>query len=232
LFRLFRLTSQSYKLTLADPMNETEKIQAEKRKVIIEAAVRTFVRNGYHGSRVSDIANEAGVAYGLVYHYFKNKEEILRTIFKENWSMLLRAVQEIEKSKKSLREQLEAIVHFILQAYRRNPELIEVIVLEVTRSPRFMEKESLALFTRVFTSFERMIMREKRKGGIRPGINPRIACYMILGSLETVVNGFVLQNLDARDEKAFEKARNTIVEIAMKGISKEAEPKRKTRKRS
>jgi len=52
-----------------------------KRARILEAATRVFASRGYHGARVSDIAREAGIAYGLVYHYFRNKEEILDTIF-------------------------------------------------------------------------------------------------------------------------------------------------------
>ena len=55
----------------------------DKRRLILDAAVRVFARQGFHACRVSDIADEAGVAYGLVYHYFGSKEEILNTLFTE-----------------------------------------------------------------------------------------------------------------------------------------------------
>src|SRR5205814_1334712 len=58
---------------------------ADKRRQILGAAVRVFARSGYHGARVGDIAEEAGVAHGLLYHYFSSKEEVLATIFRENW---------------------------------------------------------------------------------------------------------------------------------------------------
>ena len=62
---------------------------AEKRRLILDAAVRVFARQGFHTCRVSDIADEAGVAYGLVYHYFRSKDEILDTLFLERWNVLL-----------------------------------------------------------------------------------------------------------------------------------------------
>ena len=64
----------------------------EKRRVILDAAVRVFARQGFHTCRVSDIADEAGVAYGLVYHYFSSKEQILDTLFLERWDVMLAAI--------------------------------------------------------------------------------------------------------------------------------------------
>ena len=70
----------------------------DKRRVILDAAVRVFARQGFHTCRVSDIADEAGVAYGLVYHYFPSKETILDTLFLENWDVMLAAIAEAEAS--------------------------------------------------------------------------------------------------------------------------------------
>ena len=61
----------------------------DKRRQILDAAVRVFARQGFHATRVSDIADEAGVAYGLVYHYFRSKDEVLNELFVERWSLLL-----------------------------------------------------------------------------------------------------------------------------------------------
>jgi TetR/AcrR family fatty acid metabolism transcriptional regulator len=73
-------------------------LRQEKREIILDAAIKVFAQTGYHGARVSDIAREAGIAYGLVYHYFKNKEEILHSIFEERWSGFLEAVETIADS--------------------------------------------------------------------------------------------------------------------------------------
>ena len=68
----------------------------DKRRMILDAAVRVFARQGFHTCRVSDIADEAGVAYGLVYHYFGSKDEVLDTLFLERWGVMVEAIAEID----------------------------------------------------------------------------------------------------------------------------------------
>ena len=107
---------------------------ADKRRVILDAAMRVFARQGFHTCRVSDIADEAGVAYGLVYHYFSSKDEILDTMFLERWNVMLAAIAEADRSERSPRDKLGAIAGFIVDSYRYEPELMKVIVVEVTRA--------------------------------------------------------------------------------------------------
>jgi AcrR family transcriptional regulator len=96
--------------------------------------VRVFARQGFHTCRVSDIADEAGVAYGLVYHYFSSKDQILDTLFLERWDVMLAAIAEADSSERSPREKLRAIAGFIIDSYRHDPELMKVIIVEVTRA--------------------------------------------------------------------------------------------------
>ena len=192
--------------------------QSDKRNRIIRAAVRTFARKGYHLTRVSDIAKEADVAYGLVYHYFKNKEEILNTIFMENWSLFVKILKSVDKNGSDLRTKLESVCSFLLEAHRDHPELIEVVILEVTRSSKFMEAQNLTLFREAFGVLERMIRKEKRRGRIRSGIDTRVACYMVFGSLETVLSGSVIKALDLRTPAALAKAKRTMVEMVLSGL--------------
>ena len=74
---------------------------ADKRRLILDAAIRVFAREGFHRCRVSDIAREANVAYGLVYHYFRSKDEVLDTLFTERWTLLLDAIAEADRSDSS-----------------------------------------------------------------------------------------------------------------------------------
>ena len=71
-------------------------ISSERRRLLLDAAVRVFARRGFHAARVGEIAEEAGVAHGLLYHYFSSKDEVLDTIFRQTWSDLLAAVQAVE----------------------------------------------------------------------------------------------------------------------------------------
>ena len=106
----------------------------DKRRVILDAAVRVFARQGFHTCRVSDIADEAGVAYGLVYHYFGSKDEVLDTLFVERWDVLLAAIRETDEQAEVARDKLFAIASFIVDSYRHDPELMKVIIVEVTRA--------------------------------------------------------------------------------------------------
>ena len=83
--------------------------RAEKRQQILDAAVRVFALQGFHTCRVSDIADEAGVAYGLVYHYFASKDEILDTLFSERWKVLLEVISETDATDLPARAKLRAI---------------------------------------------------------------------------------------------------------------------------
>src|SRR4051812_48303489 len=107
---------------------------ADKRRLILDAAVRVFARRGFHHCRVSDVADEAGVAYGLVYHYFRSKEEILNTLFLERWQIMLDAIAEIDARELPAREKLYGVASFIIDSYRHDPDLMKVIIVEVTRA--------------------------------------------------------------------------------------------------
>ena len=93
-----------------------------------------FARQGFHACRVSDIADEAGVAYGLVYHYFDSKDEVLDTLFLERWHVMLEMIREVDAKRIPVREKLEAIASFIVDSYRHDPDLMKVIIVEVTRA--------------------------------------------------------------------------------------------------
>ena len=121
-----------------------EKLAAEKRRLILDAAVRVFARRGFNGCRVSDIADEAGVAYGLVYHYFRSKDEVLDTLFLERWNVMLEVIRDLDGQDLAPREKLYAITSFIVDSYRHDPELMKVIIVEVTRAANSFGQTHLA----------------------------------------------------------------------------------------
>src|ERR671932_2824395 len=95
--------------TMLRTLTERSIGQEDKRRLILDAAVRVFARKGFHTCRVGDIAEEAGVAHGLLYHYFSSKDELLETVFRETWGELLEAVAEVERSGEPAREQLRQV---------------------------------------------------------------------------------------------------------------------------
>src|SRR6266576_6870202 len=86
----------------------------DKRRLILDSAIHVFADQGFHHCRVSDVADAAGVAYGLVYHYFDSKEEILNTLFTERWQLMIDAIVDIdEKQDVTAREKLYMVASFI-----------------------------------------------------------------------------------------------------------------------
>ena len=134
----------------------------DKRRVILDAAVRVFARQGFHTCRVSDIADEAGVAYGLVYHYFQSKDEVLDTLFLERWEAMLAAIDEIDALAISAREKLAGIASFIVDSYRHDPDLMKVIIVEVTRAANTFGQTHLA-------EIQQGVREDRRHRGARPG---------------------------------------------------------------
>jgi TetR/AcrR family transcriptional regulator, fatty acid metabolism regulator protein len=189
----------------------------DKRRVILEAAVRVFARQGFHTCRVSDIADEAGVAYGLVYHYFSSKEEILDTLFLERWDVMLEAISEVDASSRSPREKLRAIAGFIVESYRHDPELMKVIIVEVTRAANTFGRTHLAKIREAYSQIAGIVARAQAAGVFRAQISPEFAALAFYGLIEQVLTGWIFES-DAVGEDELERAKGLIVETICRGL--------------
>ena len=165
----------------------------DKPRRILEAAVRVFAAQGYDASRVGDVAREAGVAYGLVYHYYDSKEAVLEAVFREAWGRLLAAVALAEETGGDAAGQLELVVKIVLRAWRDDPDLVRLLVREVTRNPQIQDE--LDEIGQAFASLERMVRRGQADGTFRTDLDPRLAAWMLYGALEEVLTGWVLGQL-------------------------------------
>jgi TetR/AcrR family transcriptional regulator, fatty acid metabolism regulator protein len=165
----------------------------DKRRQILAAAVRVFAAQGYEASRVGDVAREAGVAYGLVYHYFGSKDAVLEAVFREQWGRLLAAVALAEETGETAPEQLELVVKIVLRSWRDDPDLVRLLVREITRSPHIQDE--LDEIGQAFASLERIVRRGQAEGTLRRDVDARIAAFMLYGAMEEVLTGWVLGQL-------------------------------------
>ncbi len=195
--------------------------QEEKRRLILDAAVATFARKGYHASRVGDIAEEAGVAYGLVYHYFASKEDVLESIFRETWTELLDAIRAVEESGQPAAEQLRQVAAILLRSWRRQPDLVRVLVREVARSPEVQRR--VDEIGEVFAAIERIVARGQVEREFRSDLDPRLASWILYGAIEEILTGWVLGQLPDGDEEVA-KAEQTVVALVVGGLSPAAAP--------
>jgi TetR/AcrR family transcriptional regulator, fatty acid metabolism regulator protein len=191
----------------------------DKRRLILDAAVRVFARQGFHTCRVSDIADEAGVAYGLVYHYFPAKEEILNTLFLERWDVMLAAIAEADAAESSPRDKLYAIAAFIVDSYRHDPDLMKVIIVEVTRAANSFGRTHLAKIRDAYAQIAAIVERAQADGIFRTAITPEFAALAFYGSIEQVLSGWIFDSAPVSD-KELERAKVLIVETICSGLER------------
>lgn len=193
---------------------------ARTRERILQAATEVFARRGFHGARVADIAELAGIAYGLVYHHFRNKDEILAAIFSERWSDYVRYVDEIATSDQTFREQVSHLVHFWVETWRQDPHLMTVMINEISRSYEFIEAHDVGTVLVAFDAVERLIVRGQQRGEVREDVAAKLVTYAILGMAEMILTGYVIGTLrrDSRDAYARDEAE--LIEIITSGIAR------------
>jgi AcrR family transcriptional regulator len=190
--------------------------QRDKRRAILRAAITVFAHHGYHTSRVADVAREAGVAYGLVYHYFGSKEDLLETIFRRTWSRMLEAVQEVEHSGAPAREQLQAVARIVLGAWETDPDLVRVLIREVARSPQLgNEVEEVE---HAFAALERIVVRGQEEGELKPDLDPRFAALIVYGALEEILTAWVFGRLPAGPDDVA-RAEQTVIAVVANGLA-------------
>jgi TetR/AcrR family fatty acid metabolism transcriptional regulator len=197
------------------------KAQADKRRMILDAAVRVFARRGFHACRVSDIADEAGVAYGLVYHYFASKEEVLDTLFLERWDVMLAMIREVDTRPITVREKLHEIVSFIVDSYRHDPDMMKVIIVEVTRAANSFGRTHIAHIRTAYDLIGEIVSKAQTDGVFKSEIEPRLAAMAFYGVIEQLLTGWIF-GLLPQGEEHFESAKWMVLETVYAGLEKGA----------
>ena len=190
---------------------------ADKRRLILDAAVRVFARQGFNGSRVSDIADEAGVAYGLVYHYFRSKDEVLDTLFLERWNVMLDVIRELDGQDLAPREKLYAIASFIVDSYSHDPDLMKVIIVEVTRAANSFGAVHLAKIAEAYGQISGIVQQAQMSGEFRDTVSAEFAAMAFYGAIEQVLTGWIFGTLD-EGEEAYERAKDYVVGTICDGL--------------
>ena len=192
---------------------------ARTRERIIEAATEVFARRGVHGTRVADIAERAGIAYGLVYHHFRNKEEILSAIFAERWAQYVAYLEELARTPGSFRERMRRLIHFWVETYRQDNDLMTVMINEITRSYEFLESHDITAVLVAFDPIERIIVEGRANGEVRADLDARLATYVVLGVAEMVLTGYVIGTLPRADAQAYARDEEQLLSVLIDGMS-------------
>ncbi len=194
--------------------------EPEKRRAILHAAVRVFADKGYHGCRIADVANQAGVAYGLVYHYFQNKEELLESVFAEQWTMFITALRAISEGTGSAGEQVAGICRFAIDVFRTAPAAVRVLLLEVARTPNaFRAGSTRQTFDEAVAIVAGIVRRGQRGGEFRKDADPVVAAAALLGTLELTLTGMVIGLIGGASDEEIEAVQRSVVDLALHGLA-------------
>ncbi|HEX4116826.1 MAG TPA: TetR/AcrR family transcriptional regulator [Solirubrobacteraceae bacterium] len=198
-------------------MSTRAKAVPDRRRAILDAAVRVFARQGFHACRVSDIADEAGVAYGLLYHYFPSKEEVLNTLFLERWGVMLEMIREVDRKPVPVREKLGAIASFIIDSYRHDPDLMKVIIVEVTRAANSFGQTHLGQIREAYRLIGEIVTKAQQEGIFKADIDAEFAAMTFYGAIEQVLTGWIF-GLLPQGEEDLERAKQMVVETVCGGL--------------
>jgi TetR/AcrR family fatty acid metabolism transcriptional regulator len=201
------------------PGGATPRTEPEKRRAILHAAVRVFAEKGYHGCRIADVARAANVAYGLVYHYFRNKEELLESVFAEQWAILINALRAIDEGPGTSSDKIAGIYSFVFDVFKTAPAAVRVLILEVTRTPHALRAGSTReTFEQAVRLVADVVRQGQERRELRPDVDPVVAATGILGALELSVSGIVVGLVPARSDEEIERAKRQVTALVLEGL--------------
>ena len=181
--------------------------------------MRVFAEKGYHGCRIADVARAAGVAYGLVYHYFRNKDELLESVFAEQWAILMNAIQAIDEGPGTAAEKIGGLYGFVFDVYKTAPAAVRVLILEVTRTTHALRAGSTReTFERAVQLVADVVRQGIARGELRGDLDPVVAAAAILGALELAVSGMVVGLVPARTEEEIDLAKRQATDLVLFGL--------------
>ena len=185
-----------------------------KSEAILRAAIKVFARSGFFNAKVADVAREAGVADGTVYLYFKNKDDILVSIF--NYVM----DEALDQGRKRLdevtdpREKLKRIVHGHLDRLGRDRDLAVVFQVELRSSTKLMEQFSATKVSEYLDMIRGVIEEGQRRGVFRKGVNTTIAAKVLFGALDEMATNWVLSHR----RYSLTGAADSVIDLLLNGL--------------
>lgn len=201
-----------------DPTPAPPGAEQARKTTILRAAVDIFASKGYHGCRIADVAKQAGVAYGLVYHYFKNKDELLDAVFQQSISWFYGGLKAVADQGGSVGEAVRGITRWCFDAYREDPRALKVLVLQVARGPAIPGKNVKSQFVEIMQTLVKMFADAIQRGELRQDLDPVMLAAQLFGTVEMGLTSFVTGLYDGNDEVLLKKAAHQVSECFLSGI--------------
>ncbi len=201
-------------LAVTDDKEEKKGI-IDKRQRIMEAAVSVFAQNGFYNSTVADVARVADVADGTIYLYFKNKDDLLISIFEHSMDMFISTVRDELKNVSGCREKFVRFIELHLQLVQKNQDLAQVIQIELRQSAKFMKEYANEKFFEYLGLVESIISEGQLIGIFRKSVDPIILKRAIFGAVDEMALEWVLMR---RKRYSVEDVARQLCDMFLSGI--------------
>ena len=189
----------------------------DKEEVIFTAACRVIREKGYHQARITDIAQEAGISYGLVYHYFKSKSDLFDAILEEWWTGLFAMMDEWDNNATTIEEKLSATVKYLLDEYERRPDLVHIFVTEISRSSANLTPIRLKWIKLFMGRIEQTIADAQADKVLRQDVKARYLTHIFLGAVEGFISAMVLENQPLKGRTQKKRITVGLMEVFLNG---------------
>jgi TetR/AcrR family transcriptional regulator, fatty acid metabolism regulator protein len=184
----------------------------DKRELIIKCAIEIMSAKGHHNARIQEIADKAGVAVGTIYHYFRNKEELIEYIFEVECDKQCRFIAELNNRKMEVMQKIELFIQFNIEVMENNPDILKLIVQECSLISSLNHKVQENAF-RVINSFAELIKIAQEQGKVK-NLDAGSFAKIILNTLHSAVDNYLLK--DTKGE--YQNKKMHIKEYILDGI--------------
>jgi TetR/AcrR family fatty acid metabolism transcriptional regulator len=186
-----------------------------KRERILRAAIKVFARKGFYSTRVSEIAKAAGVADGTIYLYFKNKDDVLISIFQDNTSLLVARLTEAIAREPSFEAKLRVCVDIQSGLLEGSRDLAEVVTVNLRQSSRLLKQYGAPMFGKYLDTLAGVFEEGQAQGTVRKDLSPRVLARALWGSLDAITLGFAL---GGGDEQAMRRSAQQVATVFLEGV--------------
>jgi TetR/AcrR family transcriptional regulator, fatty acid metabolism regulator protein len=188
----------------------------DKRRRIIDAAVEVFADKGFFGSRVSEIAEAAGVADGTIYLYFKSKDDILISLFKEKMTEINQRFSALLSETDDPEQKLRRYITEHLALVAEQPKLMQVLTVELRQSARFMKEYSPQAFGRYLALLASVIDQGQKRGVFRGDLSAALLSRALFGAIDEISLSWVLGGEALKQERS--EAARELSELMLRGL--------------
>src|SRR5919108_1975549 len=187
----------------------------EKPQQILDAAVRVFARTGFYNSRVSDIAREAGIASGTIYLYFKTKDDILVTLFREKMAAWVAHVREEIAAEPDAVAKIRRLVALHFGVLEKDPALAEVVQVELRQGHKFFRGASAHEVSAYFELIGAVLEEGQAAGVFRDDVPVKVATKVLFGAMDQMATSWVLGKRKYRLTEAAE----AVATVFLRGVT-------------